>query len=68
MRIDRTAQKPTPPATPSWDNSGLRNRLEGHDVDDVAVDELHTLARDRQTDGSRGVRRRVRSRGVSAGE
>lgn len=57
MRIDRTAKQPSAPKALPWDNSGLRNRLQGQDLTEVQVEELHTLARDRPIEASRWKRR-----------
>jgi len=47
MRIDRTMPVPGPAATPSWDNSALRSRLEERPEPGATIADLHEIARDR---------------------
>jgi hypothetical protein len=63
MRIDRTKPEPGPPATKSWDNSTLRNRLQERPVPGAAIEALHALARERQEPVAEAKRTRRRRRG-----
>ncbi|HEY6566622.1 MAG TPA: hypothetical protein VI341_03805 [Actinomycetota bacterium] len=56
MRIDRTAMKPSRPKALPWDNSGLRDRLQGQDLTELQLEELHALARDNDEPISRWKR------------
>ncbi|MEO8476463.1 MAG: hypothetical protein ABI572_05345 [Actinomycetota bacterium] len=62
MRMDRTVTEPKPPATPSWDNSSLRNRLEQRPAPGAAVEALHALAQERETLAVQAKRSRRRRR------
>jgi hypothetical protein len=63
MRIDRTAQEPTPlTQPPSWDNSTLRNRLEARPAPGAELEALHALARERHQTTASPVRKHRRRR------
>jgi hypothetical protein len=59
MRIDRPKPEPRPKALP-WDTQGLRDRLEGQEIDEGShIDALHALARERDADGEKRKRSRL---------
>jgi hypothetical protein len=59
MRIDKSKPEPSPPKAPAWDNTGLRDRLEGQAVDDPDLEGLHALARERETAPEKRKRSRL---------
>jgi len=58
MRIDRTAPLPTTSDARSWDNTELRNRLAGQQVEDPSLVELQRLIRSRAEEPAERVSRR----------
>jgi hypothetical protein len=67
MRKDPTTNGTAAVKAVPWDNEGLRNRLQGHQVDISGLSELHDLARTRADEAgdqasSKGRRRSRRSK------
>ena len=62
MRIDRTAALPVTSDARSWDNTELRNRLAGQQVEDPSTAELQQLARSRADEPVIRTSRRRRGR------
>jgi hypothetical protein len=62
MPNDRTAPVPSIPDAHSWDNTELRNRLAGHQVEDPSLAELQRLVRSRVDEPVEPSSRRRRRR------
>ncbi|MGZ8630957.1 MAG: hypothetical protein ACXWZF_08335 [Actinomycetota bacterium] len=58
MRIDPARREEVSRTIPSWENSGLRNRVEGRDLGGIDVMELQLVVVERTAEAPRKRRRR----------